>query len=241
MLTLDRYITNMFSASTRAAIEAGEKAARWSSLTIRAEGKDVEARRVRELYDLLKGVHQRSPLSDADTAHRLAVLFATEVFRETGIPAVNDDLIEHIGRSANELLAQEIFLDFPTINWSVPLALDELVALRAYLEEKRQFLLQPEAVLRAWRDTFVNLWTPLLAHMPDEMFRERGEQPSGGLVLTRPLIEAMHEPAHALDKWIAAVASPQARPMNTFDNLLSTIEDNGFRAAGLPADSPTRA
>jgi len=159
------------------------------------------------------------------------------VFRETGIPAVNDDLIEHIGRSAVELLAQEVFLDFPAIDWSVPLALDELVALRAYLEEKRQFLLQPEAVLRAWRDTFVNLWTPVLAHMPDEMFRERGERASDGLVLTRPLIEAMHEPARALDKWIAAVASPQARPMNTFHNLLSTIEGNGFRAAGVSADS----
>lgn len=139
-LTFERFVAGMSLATLSASIEA-EKRALWNSRTIRKEGREPELRDIKRLYDTLKDIHEGSAFRDGECLERTAVMVTAEVFRRTGAPANNDKLIEQIGNSARTLLAQEVFFDWPRLDWNVPLDLEDGVALRNYLERKRHFLL----------------------------------------------------------------------------------------------------
>lgn len=162
-----------------------ENQARWSAVSISKEGREPELRQLRALYDKLKDIHDLSVFAEPDCLQRTAVLAAAQVFVRTSAPAANDTLAEFVGDTAVELLSQEVFFGFPSINWDVPLSLEEGVALRNYLERKRHFLLYAPNIIERWCDRFVDMWVALFKHLPDRMFKAVSEK-RGSFDLSTP-------------------------------------------------------
>jgi hypothetical protein len=225
------------SASYQGAMLSVENWLHWRAVRIRPQGRQAEVQEIRELYERLRAVHYASAFADPGMPHRLAVLMTTEVFRQTGALAHNDALIDHVGKSACELLAAEIFFGFPTIDFAIPLALDECVALRAYLEDKRRFLLTAKPTLEAWSQRFVSVWSKLFAHLPDAMFAANdGTAATNVLTLQRPLALALKDPAAAVQSILNVIAA-EGKETRLFRDLIHTIEDNVWTATGVPHEA----
>lgn len=228
---LDHLIAHA-SSGYQSALATVENWWQWRSVRIRPLGREAELAEVQELYERLHAVHAASAFADPELPHRLAVMAAAEVFRQTGAPPDNDRLIRHVGQSAADLLAAEIFFGFPHIDFAVPLALDESLALRACLEDKRRFLLSAQSCLEDWTQRFVGLWTALFDHLPDAMFR--ADAPAGsGLMLQRPLAQAMPDPAAAVHGLVTALVSDDVAVSGLFRELTAVVSDNMWTAAGV--------
>lgn len=230
-LTFERFVASMSLSTLSASIEA-EKRALWNSRTIRKEGREPELRDIKRLYDKLKEIHERSVFADNECCDRTAVMMTAEVFRRTGAPADNDRLIEHIGNSALTLLAQEVFFDWPRLDWNVPLDLEDGVALRNYLERKRHFLLYAESILELWCDRFVDIWASLFQYLPDRMFLAESNQ-EGSLSLTTPLWHLLAKPAEVVESLLATFSHDTIVQHHLFEPLLATAEDNLYDATGI--------
>jgi predicted transcriptional regulator len=231
-LTFERFVASMSLSMLSASVEA-EKRALWNTRTIRKEGREPELRDIKRLYDKLKELHEGSAFHDGDCRERTAVMMTAEVFRRTGAPADNDRLIEHIGNSARTLLAEEVFFDWPQLDWNVPLDLEDGVALRNYLERKRHFLLYAESILELWCDRFVDMWGSLFHHLPDRMFVAES-QSSGSLSLTTPLWHLLEKPAEAVECLLAGFSQDAIAQHYLFEPLLARAENNLFDATGVP-------
>ena len=147
-------------------------------------------------------------------------------------PAANDTLIEHIGETAVELLAQELFFGFPVINWDVPLSLEDGVALRNYLERKRHFLLYAPDIIELWCDRFVDMWVALFKHLPDRMFKADAES-RGSFDLSTPVVDLLDQPALAVENLLGALSHDDIEQHALFEPLITTINDNLFNASGI--------
>ncbi len=204
----------------------------WNSQIITKEGREPELRRLRTLYDKLKGVHERTMFADDECLQRIAVLVTAEVFSRTEAPATNDTLIEHVGDSAVSLLGQEVFFGFPTINWDVPLSLEDGVALGNYLERKRHFLLYASDMVELWCDRFTDMWVALFKHLPDRMFKAL-PQDQGSLELTTPLVDILDDPAMAVEQLLGTFTHADFERHSLFEPLLTALTDNLFLATGI--------
>lgn len=231
---LDHLIAHA-SCGYQSALHSVENWWQWRSVRIRSHGREAELQELAELYGRLRSVHDASAFSDTEMPHRLAVMMAAEVFRQTGAPTGNDALIRHVGQSAAELLTAEIFFGFPDIDFAIPLALDESLALRRYLEEKRRFLLQAETLLAAWGERFVAMWVSLFQHCPDALFIQTETTPNG-LTLQRPLTQAMPDVVQAVQALIDVIVDTE-RDDGLFGDLLSAINDNMWAVTGVPEDA----
>lgn len=220
------------SMSYAEALNAAEKSAAWNVVTIRAEGRDVEIKRLKEVYSRLKVVHAQSTFAHPDMPQRLAVAFAAEVFRATGAPIENDALLERVGRSAVELLLDEVAFGFPDINFDIPLSLDDTAALRSYLEEKRRFLLNSEKLLHAWGQSFIGMWASLFSALPDDAFMPPPASSDSALHLRRPIIQAMTKPAAAIEALMASIINSENEAAGLFAPLRRTLADNVPTASG---------
>lgn len=230
---LDHLIAHA-SSGYQSALSAAENALQWKSVRIRSVGREAELAQLRELYQRLRGVHEASLFADPDMPHRLAVTMAAEVFCETGAPTDNDALIRHVGQSATDLLAAEIFFGFPEIDFAIPLSLDEGLALRAYLEDKRRFLLRSDAMLAAWGQRFVDLWSALFAQCPDALFLIPGGDDTSGLRLQRPLVQAMSDPVQSVQGLVDALGFDDD---GLFRDLRAAVIANMWTAAGVPQEA----
>ncbi len=224
-MTLDDLIA-FASTSYAEALLVAEKGAAWNVVTIRAEGRDVEIKRLKEVYRRLKAVHAQSTFAHPDMPHRLAVAFAAEVFRATGAPTENDMLLERVGRSALELLQDEVAFGFPDINFDIPLSLDDTAALRSYLEEKRRFLLNSEKFLHAWGQSFIGMWASLFSALPDDAFMPPPASSDSALHLRRPIIQAMTKPAAAIEALMASIINSENEAAGLFAPLRRTLQEN---------------
>jgi len=229
---LDHLIAHA-STGYQSALASVENWWQWRSVRIRPLGREAELAEVQELYQRLRAVHVASVFADPELPHRLAVMAAAEVFRERGAPADNDRLIRLVGQSASDLLAAEIFFGFPHIDFAVPLALDESLALRAYLEDKRRFLLTAQTCLEDWTHRFVGLWATLFDQLPDVIFRADASGGSGALTLQRPLAQAMADPVAAVQGLVLSVVSEEVAASGLFRNLSSIVRDNMWTATGV--------
>lgn len=223
------------SSSFQAGLDAADRRMAWTSVGIRRQSLAAELRELRSLYDRLRGVHEASVFADPGFAHRLAVHITAEVFAETGAPAAHDGLVSSIGESAFQLLGEEVFFGFPEIDFAVPLALDDQMALRAYLDDKRRFLLQAEPVLNAWRRQFVTLWSRLFAQLPDALFKAEPTHDGGPFVLKQLLIQALPHPAAAVQSIVAQVLD-RSEP-SLFRALSATMAGNVWTATGVPEEA----
>ena len=73
-MSLSQYLATFTGAT--AGFEAGLKRAQWDAIGIRAEGPEVELRRLQALYNILRDAHARSPFAAAEARDRLVVLAA---------------------------------------------------------------------------------------------------------------------------------------------------------------------
>ncbi|MEL7544741.1 MAG: hypothetical protein AAGJ70_13325, partial [Pseudomonadota bacterium] len=231
-MSFGRFVASLNLGVLSAHIEA-ERRALWNSRTIRKEGREPELRDIRELYDRLQQIHGQSVFADAECRERLAVMVTAEVFRSTGAPADNDSLITNIGNSARSLLREEVFFGFPRLDWSVPLDLEDGVALRNYLERKRHFLLYAESILDVWGAAFVGMWAALFTHLPDRMFLPE-ENRSGTLSLRAPLLTLIEKPADAVERLLGTFTTAPIEQHHLFETLIAAAEDNLFRVSGIP-------
>ena len=222
----------MSLATLSASIEA-EKRALWNARTIRKEGREPELRDIKRLYDTLKDIHEGSAFHDSECLERTAVMMTAEVFRRTGAPADNDRLIEQVGNSARTLLTQEVFFDWPNLDWNVPLSLEDGVALRNYLERKRHFLLYAESILELWCDRFVDMWACLFHHFPDRMFLAESQR-DGSLILTTPLWHLLKNPAEAVENLLATFSHDAIAQHHLFEPLVGAVEGNLYDVTGIP-------
>jgi len=233
--TLAHFLSTI-SSDFRDTLTEAENAYKWKALSIREEGRELETANLRKLYETLQHVHESSPFADPDMPHRLAVLTAAEVFRRTGAPADNDRLVHHVAESALSLLQQEIIFGFPAIDWNVPLSLEDSVALRAYLEQKRHFLLYSENILEIWCDRFVDLWAVLFQHLPDRIFSAEPAT-TGTLSFSEPLIDSIEDLPLAVENLLASLFSEDKGSLldqNLFQTLIETIDQNICSVSGIP-------
>lgn len=214
-----------------------ENLLKWNSVKIGTHCRDRELQQLQEFYRQLKDIHERTLFSHPDIVAHFAVMAAAEMLRATGAPAESDVLLQHAGQSAAELLRDEIFFDFPHIDFAVPLSLDDTVALRAYMEHKRQFLLNAEAMLREWAQGFTEMWVSILKHLPDEAFRARPALPPSALILNRPMWQAMANPAEAIEELLVAAIRKEHVAYGLFAGLRNTIEASYETADTLPSKS----
>ena len=234
-LTLEHLVA-FASASYRDMMVESDKAIAWGSIKIRREGRDAELRAIKALYDKLKAVHDKSAFADPDMPHRFAVVATAEVFKATGAPVENDTLITHVGNSAAQLLDAEIFFDFPTINFAIPLALDDIVALRAYLEEKRHFLLYADQILPAWSKRFSYLWSTIFIHLPDLMFAPEQSAPTGSLKLAQPVLQTIAKPRDMVDALVRGMIDAVTADHNLFRSLGAALDNNIWTVTGVAPD-----
>ena len=220
------------NAVCRDLLRESESHALWNSISISREGRQPELRQLRALYEKLKDVHERSAFADAEYPRRTAVLASAEVFQRTGAPLDNDALIDQVAGSAVKLLSQEIFFGFPTINWDVPLSLEDGVALRNYLERKRHFLLYAPDIVDLWSERFVDMWVALFKHLPDRMFGTEADR-RGAFDLSITVIDSLAQPALALDDLLIAIARDSNDQHALFEPLIAAINDNLFAASGI--------
>ena len=220
------------NAFCRDMLREAENQALWNSVSIAREGREPELRKLKALYNKLKDIHERSAFSDPECLQRTAVLATAEVFRRTGAPAVSDTLIEHVGDTAIALLSQEIFFGFPSINWEVPLDLEDGVALRNYLERKRHFLLYAPDIIDLWSERFVDIWVALFKHLPDGMF-EAEQDRQGSFDLSTTVLDILDEPAEALDDLLITIAQDGIEPHALFEPLIAQLNDNVLAASGI--------
>lgn len=216
----------------RELLRENEKQALWKAVSISKEGREPELRQLRALYAKLKDVHERSMFSDDECLQRTAVLAAAQVFVRTHAPAANDTLIEHVGESAVDLLSKEIFFGFPSINWDVPLNLEDGVALRNYLERKRHFLLFAPDIVELWCDRFVDMWVALFKHLPDRMFRAEHDK-RGSFDLSTTLADVLDRPALAVEELLIAIAHDKDEQHGLFEPLIAALHDNLFVASNI--------
>lgn len=209
-----------------------KNSALWNSQTITKEGREPEIRQLQALYAKLKDVHEQSMFADDECLQRIAVLVSAQVFSRTDAPSANDILIEHVGNAAVTLLRQEVFFGFPTINWDVPLSLEDGVALRNYLERKRHFLLYAPDIVELWCDRFVDMWVALFKHLPDRMFKAEAEA-RGSFELSTPLVDILDSPALVVENLLGAFAHDDFERHCLFEPLLTTVTDNLFTASGI--------
>lgn len=209
----------------------------WNTLSIRREGREVELRAIQNLYHRLKTVHEQSAFADPGLPRHVATVAVVEVFKSSCAPTQNDALISHVGESALSLLEAEVFFGFPGIDFTaIPLTLDEMVALRAYLEEKRAFLLNAPVVLRAWSDRFTTLWSTIFLHLPDQMFHPEQRNIIGALALSRPLVQAIEKPKELTEILLARIIEAASAEHNLFRPLSRIIENNTWNVTGVPHD-----
>lgn len=231
-LTLERFFANMSLSTLSASIDA-EKRALWNSRLIRKEGREPELRLIKQLYYKLKAIHDESAFHDSECLERTAVMMTAEVFRRTSAPADSDRLIEHIGNSARTLLAEEVFFDWPHLDWNVPLDLEDGVALRNYLERKRHFLLYAESILELWCERFVDIWAGIFHFLPDRMFQAE-VQSHGSIALTTPLLTILDKPAEAVETLLWHLSHDTIEQHHLFETLYLNVENNLFNASGIP-------
>ncbi len=212
------------------------KLAAWNAHTIRKQGRGPELRELRALYTTLKQVHDDSHFARTEDQQRLAIMATAEVFRRLDVPADNDTLIEQIGASAHRLLNEEVFFTFPHIDWSVPLDLEDGVALGNFLEHKRHFLLYAPDILELWCQRFVDMWAAILAHLPDAMFRAQTDR-TGSFDLSTSLVDLIETPALCVENLLAAVTHKDIGEHHLFEPLLDTITDNLCRVTGIPYEA----
>ena len=220
------------SPSFKDFLRDAQNSALWKAQTISKEGRGPELKKLKKLYQTLKIAHEQSVFADDQSLHRIAVLVAAQVFSRTNAPADNDSLIEHVGQSAVSLLNQEIFFGFPAINWDVPLSLEDGVALRAYLERKRHFLLYAPHSLELWCDRFVDMWVALFRHLPDRMFKAPAPN-RGAFELSTPLVDRLDKPALAVESLLGSLAHDDFEQHSLFEPLIATVNDNLFQASGI--------
>ncbi|MEO0792370.1 MAG: type IV secretory system conjugative DNA transfer family protein, partial [Pseudomonadota bacterium] len=187
---------------------------------------------LREIYDTLKDVHERSDYADLEFMQRAAVLVTADVFLRTGAPTDNDRIIDFVGNSAVHLLSREIFFGFATIDWDVPLDLEDTVALRNYLERKRHFLLYAPDIVEQWCERFIDIWVALFKHLPDRMFRAEDDR-RGSFDLSTTVIDILDQPAVAIDDLIMAITQHGGKEHGLFEPLDAIIRDNVFIATGI--------
>jgi len=211
---------------------SAERNALWSAQKISKEGREPELRQLKQLFTTLKDVHEKSMFSNDDGLQRIAVLVTAEVFSRTEAPADNDALIDLTGNSAITLLQQEVFFGFPSINWDVPLDLEDGVALRNYLECKRHFLLYAEDITELWCDRFVDMWAALFHHLPDRMFLAETDR-HGSFMLSTPLLDILDKPASAIESLLNTFAHDDFEQHSIFEPLVSKISDNLYDASGI--------
>lgn len=213
-------------------LREAEHHALWKSIAISKEGREPELRQLRALYDKLQDVHERSMFSDPDCLQRTAVLAAADVFVRTEAPSASDTLTQMVGDVAIELLSEEVFFGFPSINWDVPLSLEDGVALRNYLERKRHFLLYAPDIIEQWSDRFVDMWVALFKHLPDRFFKADHGEP-GSFDLSTPVADILDAPALAIEDLLLAIAQPREEKHGLFEPLVATVYDNLFVATGI--------
>lgn len=229
---LDHLIAHA-SSGYQSALHSAENWWQWRSVRIQSHSREAELQELAELYTRLHTVHEVSAFADPEMPHRLAVTMAAEVFRQTGAPTSNDALLRHVGQSAAELLEVEIFFGFPVIDFAIPLALDESLALRRYLEAKRRFLLSAETQLATWSERFVSMWVVLFQQCPDVLFTQAADT-TGGLMLHRPLAQAMPDVVQAVN---ALVASIVEHDDGLFADLKAAVADNMWTVTGVPEEA----
>ncbi len=220
------------NALCREMLRDAERHALWNSVTIAKEGREPELRQLKALYTKLQDVHERSKFAEPECLQRTAVMAAAQVFVRTGAPAVSDTLIEHVAETAVDLLSQEIFFGFPTINWEVPLSLEDGVALRNYLERKRHFLLYAPDLIELWCDRFVAMWVAVFKHLPDRMFKADQDR-RGSFNLSTTVADVLDQPALAVEGLLIAIADDSETQHGLFEPLVATIHDNLFTASGI--------
>lgn len=233
-MTLNGFISTISDTYRGMLIEA-EKSALWNATSIRREGREPELRQLRAFYEKLKEVYEASPYAETNMSYNTSVICTAEVFRTLEQPAENDQIIEYIGTTTYNLLQQEIFWGFPSIDWNVPLSVDDSVALRNYLEHKRHFLLYAEEILDIWCNCMIGLWVGLFSELPRTLFKNVSKQQST-ILLSSPLISQSDVVSKAIERVLALVATEKAEKHNLFVELRERLQDNIWTVTGVRED-----
>jgi hypothetical protein len=198
-----------------------------------------------ELYTQVGATRSTSPLSDDEAVHQFLVNIIFQACERQGVmPSIPfGNAIYYTIKGL--LYFDGLLIDLPEEKVLAKLTLEEGVALRAMLRRHLMFLGDSKRLLSMWSEKLIWVFSGMLAYFPPSAFVDLDKD--GAVIDDSVLFPDAHaydlceNLPEVLDRLLVTFFDDDISNAHLFDPLRERLDDNAYRASGIPPEKRQEA